>query len=148
MSAGELERLQVLDAGMVTHLPDDIWALFGDFLRGLCTMDVPMVVEKLARFHDGVGKEASGAHVAVDTPHQLFFARAVAFAVGFFCRTQSRPLPFRCKQTTSAVRAVSSDVALHVVYFTTPSNTVVAAQYRMHLEWRCGERRWEMTVDG
>jgi hypothetical protein len=131
VSADILSRLQVLDAGMVTHLPDDIWAHFGDFLRGLCTMDVPMVVEKLARFHDGVGKEASGAHVAADTPHQLLFPLSVAFAVVFFCRTQSHPLRFGCNQIF-AVRTVSSEVALHVVYYL--SNNVVAVLYRMHLE--------------
>lgn len=42
----------VMDAGLVTHLPDDVWNEFGDFLRAMCSKDILEVRDKLIFFHD------------------------------------------------------------------------------------------------
>ena len=51
------KKITVLDAGLVTCLEGDSFYHFGDFLRALCTMDVPVVAAKLILFHDNTGSE-------------------------------------------------------------------------------------------
>eukprot|EP00038_Savillea_parva_P027254 m.58482 g.58482 ORF g.58482 m.58482 type:complete len:637 (-) comp7825_c0_seq1:3466-5376(-) len=48
----ESRILTVMDAGLVTHLPGDVWNEFGDFIRALCTKDILEIRDKLIFFHD------------------------------------------------------------------------------------------------
>lgn len=48
----ESRVVTVMDAGLVTHLPGDVWNEFGDFIRALCSKDILEIRDKLIFFHD------------------------------------------------------------------------------------------------
>ena len=52
------QEVAVMDAGLVTTLPGDVFNEFGDFIRALCTKDTAEMTDKLILFHDDTVKNA------------------------------------------------------------------------------------------